>query len=196
MSTAVLRHPARGSRRDTTSWLGMLIFLGSWSMMFAALFAAYAVLRARAESWPPDDLPALPLLLPGLNTALIAASSAAMQRGLWAARRGHLSAVGPALTLALALGGAFVAGQCALWTRLWRAGLRPDGGPYASVFFGLTAFHALHVLVGLCGLGFLVVRARRGAFTPLRHATLRLWAGYWHFVGAVWLLLYLAVFVF
>jgi cytochrome c oxidase subunit 3 len=173
----------------------MLIFLGSWSMMFAALFAAYGVLRLRGQAWPPPELPPLPLVLPGINTALIAASSVALQRALWAARRGHLAPVAPAIGVALLLGCSFLGGQFLLWRSLWIAGLRPDGGPYASVFFALTAFHAAHVLVGVCGLLYLLVRARTAAYGPLRHATLRLWSGFWHFVGAVWLLLYVTVFV-
>ena len=193
---SVLRYRPPQARSEATAFLGLLIFLGSWTMMFAALFAVYGVLRARAETWPPPDLPRLPLLLPAANTAELFASGISLQWALRAARRGRASVVCPAATAGLLLGALFLAGQVALWTGLWRAGLRPDGGPFASVFYGLTAFHALHVLVGLGGLGWVAVHAAREGFGPARHLGLRLWTGYWHFVGAVWLLLYLAVFVF
>jgi len=61
-----LRSPR--ARRDTTAWLGMIIFLASWAMMFAALFFAYGIVRLRAQVWPPPELPALPLRLPLVNT--------------------------------------------------------------------------------------------------------------------------------
>src|SRR5204863_504003 len=68
----------RRSEDEITSYVGMIIFLGSWAMMFAALFFAYAVVRVRAPMWPPPDEPALPILIPGLNTVVIAGSSAAV----------------------------------------------------------------------------------------------------------------------
>ena len=70
----------RVSVRFALVLLGMAVFLGSWAMLFVALFFAYAFLRARAPSWPPLDAPSLPRLLPGLNTLVIAASSVAVVR--------------------------------------------------------------------------------------------------------------------
>jgi cytochrome c oxidase subunit III len=198
MSTGVadiLPYRPRRSRADSTAWLGMLLFLVSWTMLFAALFAAYGVLRVRAPAWPPPDVPRLPLLLPGANTLAILAGSFALQSALHFARTGRVARVLPAALAALVLGALFLAGQSALWAGLWREGLRPEGGPFPSVFYGLTAFHALHVLVGLFGLGFVAVRASRASYGPTRHLGLRLWCGYWHFVGAIWLLLYVTIFV-
>jgi heme/copper-type cytochrome/quinol oxidase subunit 3 len=172
-----------------------MLFLGSWTMMFAALFFAYAYVRVHAESWPPADAPGLPLLLPGVNTLVIGVSSVALQRALSAARAGRTAQIFPPVAAAIVLGLLFLALQCLLWSRLWAAGLRIDGGPYPSVFWALTVFHALHVLVGLMGLAWVAAHARRGAYGPARHVGLRLWTGFWHFVGAVWVLLYVAVFV-
>ncbi|MGZ6123993.1 MAG: cytochrome c oxidase subunit 3 [Myxococcales bacterium] len=192
---SILRYRPRRSRADSTAWLGMIVFLASWTMLFAALFAVYGVLRMRSPAWPPPDVPSLPLLLPAANTLAILASSVALQSALRSARSGRIGGVLPAALAALGLGAIFLAGQVALWTGLWRAGLRPEGGPFPSVFYGLTAFHALHVLVGLFGLGFVAIRASRTAYGPTRHLGLRLWCGYWHFVGAIWVLLFLSIFV-
>jgi heme/copper-type cytochrome/quinol oxidase subunit 3 len=79
---------------------------------------------------------------------------------------------------------------------VWRAGLLPSAGAYPSVFWGLTCFHALHVLVGLVALGVLGWRVGQGYYNPARHLPVRLWTMYWHFVGAVWLLIFASVFVF
>ena len=184
----------KGQRhRETTAVLGMSVFVASWAMLFAALFFAYAVTRARALAWPPPDLPALPLGLPAWATLAIALSSGAL---ITARRRpAQASVVAPLLWAAL---GAvvFLALQLTVWRGLYRAGLRPDTGSYASVFYGLTTFHALHVLVGIFGLGALLwgalraARARR-ARDPI---PLRLWTVYFHMVGVLWLLLYLGVY--
>jgi cytochrome c oxidase subunit III len=187
------RYGTRPTDREVNSWLGMVIFLGSWAMMFAGLFFSYGLVRARAPAWPPADQPPLPLLVPGLNTAVIAASSAAVALALRSFRARRRRAVAWSLTVATALGVAFLVLQAVVWVRLWREGLVPSGGPYPSVFYGLTALHALHVLVGLGALAWLTARAfgARGA----ARLTVRLWGMYWHFVGTVWLVLYGTVYV-
>jgi cytochrome c oxidase subunit 3 len=195
-SMALIRYRPRPAREDATAWLGLLIFLGSWSMMFATLFAVYAALRVHAPEWPPGDLPRLPLFLPAVNTVVLGLSSVAFALALRAARRGRRDEVTPALVVAAVLGALFVVGQTWVWVGLWRAGLRPDGGPFPSVFYALTAFHALHVLVGLGGLASLFPRAFKRAFGPSDSAGLRRWAAYWHFVDAVWILMFVSIFVF
>jgi cytochrome c oxidase subunit III len=87
----------------------------------------------------------------------------------------------------------FLALQAVVWTGVWRRGLVPSGGPYASVFYAFTAFHALHVLVGLAALGWLASRVASSA-RPLR-TEVRLWGWYWHFVGVVWAALYVTVYL-
>lgn len=190
-SLADYRGRAR-ERQELTARVGMLVFLGSWIMLFAALFFVYGSIRSRAAAWPPPDLPRLPALLPGLNTGVMAASSGALAVGRRALQAGRQRACGAWLALAAFLGAAFLSLQLAVWSGLWRAGLRPDGGSYPSAFYGLTALHALHVVVGLVAIGVLAARARRGRAGPLG---VDLWATYWHAVGAVWLVLYATVYL-
>jgi heme/copper-type cytochrome/quinol oxidase subunit 3 len=179
--------------QDRTAYVGMAIFLGSWAMLFASLFFAYAFVRARAPAWPPLDAPPLPRLLPGLNTLAIAASSLAVARAVRQRELGRPPAAARLLAWAIALGTAFLALQLLVWSDLWRAGLVPSGGPYASVFYAFTAFHALHVLVGLGGLGAVALRLRsRAGASP---TDVRLWGWYWHFVGVVWLALYASLYL-
>ena len=186
------RYRLRRTEDEVTSYVGMVIFLGSWAMMFAALFFAYAVVRIRAPMWPPPDQPALPILVPGLNTAVIAASSAVVALAVRAHALGRPRRASIGLALGAALGALFLALQAVVWVGLWRAGLVPSGGPYPSVFYALTAFHALHVLVGLAGLGMLAIgRPSRGA----TRSAVRLWGMFWHFVGVVWVALYVAVYL-
>jgi cytochrome c oxidase subunit 3 len=182
----------RPTRQDLTARVGMVIFLGSWLMLFAGLFFVYGLVRARAPVWPPLDQPRLPLLLPGVNTVAIAASSAALLRALGALRSGAQRVAGRWLALAAGLGCLFLALQLVVWVGLWRAGLLPSGGPYASAFYGLTVLHALHVAVGLLALGLHAARALAGRAARL---SVDLWAMYWHAVGAVWLVLYVAVYL-
>lgn len=185
------RHRRRPHGEELTAHVGMAVFLGSWAMLFVALFFAYAFVRARAPAWPPVDAPPLPRLLPGLNTIVIAASSAAVVRAVRAQELGRAARAAAALGWAAALGAIFLALQAVVWTGLWREGLVPSGGPYPSVFYAFTAFHALHVLVGLAALAWLAVHTRTGA----TRTGVRLWGWYWHFVGVVWAALYVSLYV-
>jgi cytochrome c oxidase subunit III len=184
---------ARLGTSEVTSYIGMVVFLGSWAMMFAALFFSYALVRSRAPVWPPLGVPVPPLVLPAVNTAVIAASSAAVAAALRAAMVGRRARVGRALAVATVLGAAFLALQSVVWIGLWRDGLRIEGGTYPSVFYSLTALHALHVAVGVVALAVLAMRALR-APGPTRVAV-RLWGMYWHFVGIVWGVLYATVYL-
>jgi heme/copper-type cytochrome/quinol oxidase subunit 3 len=181
------RRRPRGAER--TAHVGMAVFLGSWAMLFVGLFFAYAFVRARAPAWPPLDAPPLPRLLPGLNTLVIAASSAAVVVAVRAQELGRTKGARLALAAAAVLGAIFLALQAVVWTALWRRGLVPSGGPYPSVFYALTAFHALHVAVGLAALGWLA------AATGASRTRVRLWGWYWHFVGVVWAVLYATVYL-
>jgi cytochrome c oxidase subunit 3 len=97
--------------------------------------------------------------------------------------------------MATLLGTCFLALQAVVWTSLWSAGLHVDGGPYPSAFYALTGLHAAHVLVGLLALAVLTLRVLGGGLARGRVTAVRLWAMYWHFVGIVWLLLYVTVYV-
>jgi cytochrome c oxidase subunit 3 len=190
----ILQIPRPRAREENTAWLGMLIFLGSWAMLFAGLFFAYGAIRAATQGWPPAGLPRLPFWLPLGNTLVLGLSSATLQIGLLRLRRNR-EATWP-IAASFVLGLLFLGLQLALWITVWRAGLLPTAGPYPSVFWALTTFHALHVLVGLGALGALAWRTARGIYNAARHLPVRLWTMYWHFVGAVWLLIFASVFVF
>jgi cytochrome c oxidase subunit 3 len=185
------RRRPRGEER--TARVGMAVFLGSWAMLFIGLFFAYAFVRAGAPVWPPLGAPPLPRLIPGLNTLVIAASSVAVARAVRFLELGRARSVSRNLAAAALLGATFLGLQVLVWTELWRGGLVPSGGPYASVFYAFTAFHALHVLVGLAALVALAVRTRARASTA--RTNVRLWGWYWHFVGVVWIALYATVYL-
>jgi cytochrome c oxidase subunit 3 len=177
---------------ETTALLGMTLFVASWAMLFAALFFAYGLVRVRSTAWPPADLPALPLPLPTLGTAALALASFALARARRATRAGRPGARALVAGAWLA-SAAFLGVQVLVWRSLWSQGLRLDSGPYGSVVFGLTGFHALHVLVGLGGLaGLLLVGARGDSVRPL---PLRLWTLFLHMVTILWALVFVTLYL-
>lgn len=188
-------HPETAERTEDTARLGMVLFLGSWAMLFASLFFAYGVLRLRQPSWPPFGTPPLPKGLPLLNTAVLAVNAMALQRALSAARGGRASQTVARLWEALVSGSVFLLLQILLWKSLAGAGLALSDGPLAALVYGLTGVHAVHVAVGLLGLGWLLLATGRAPWNGRPALRLRMWARYWHFVFLVWLALYLLLFV-
>jgi cytochrome c oxidase subunit 3 len=181
--------------RETTSYVGMMVFLGGWAMMFGGLFFAYALVRLKAPSWPPPGELVLPRLLPAINTAFLVGVSLSLRAALSAVQTARPQRLLRCTIVALLLGALFFSLQLAMWRRMWNGGLHADSGVYGSVFYALTSFHALHVIVGLVGLVSLLPRIVRGAFSVHDHTAVRMWSMYWHFVDAVWVLMFITVYV-
>ena len=194
MGKVVPYRPPR-AREEATARIGMVIFLASWAMLFAALLLAYAFVRARSEAWPPPGLTRLPRLLPLANTVVLALSSACLEYGLREVRRARAQVLEHSLLATFVLGVLFLGLQALLWGVLARGGLRLDSGAYASVFYGLTWIHALHVAVGLVGLVRMARGAMAGEYNAVWHLPVRLWAMYWHFVGVVWVVMFVSIFL-
>jgi len=185
-------HPLR-LERERTSILGMVIFIGSWVMLFMALFFVFAMFRAKEPVWPPFGVEAVPLGLPILNTFIIALSSVLLHRGIRDFAADQRSKALWGIGAAAALGALFMGLQIQLWSSVWASGLELSTHLYASFFYGLTAVHAVHVLVGWALLIWLVAMVR--GVPQVNHALrARLIGMFWHFVGAVWMALFLLVF--
>ena len=196
MTDVVPFRPPPPPPRETTSFLGMVIFLGAWAMTFAALFFAYADVRLSANQWPPEGEITAPVGLPAFNTLVLLGSSLLLALGLRAVRTARPAALVRYLGGAIALGSLFLALQGVVWSRLLNAGLRWDSGRYGSVFYTLTFFHALHVLVGIFGLVLLLPGAMARKYNVQRHAPVRNWTLYWHFVDGIWVLMFVTVYLF
>ena len=172
--------------------LGVQLGILSEVMLFAALFAAYFVVRSDSPSWPPTgDLERPELLLPGLNTLLLVSSSVTMQLAVRSAARGdgrQLRWMGATLLL----GSVFLVIQ---GYEFVTNGFGLSDGVFGSTFYTLTGFHGAHVLAGLLLIGMVANRARRGYITPERHTAVEAVSYYWHFVDVVWLFLFSTLYV-
>ena len=93
-----------------------------------------------------------------------------------------------AAALSAALG--FLTCQAWSWTIFARTTTLYGGNLYAFTFYMLTGLHALHVLGGLIGLVVTLVRARRGDDSRAHDPGVRSTALYWHFLGAVWVVMF------
>jgi cytochrome c oxidase subunit III len=175
--------------------LAMIFFLSAESMFFAGLISAFFVLRLSAPVWPPPLQPRLPVVVTGLNTLVLLASSVAMLGALRAVRRADGRALLERLAATAALGVLFLAVQGYEWARLISYGLTVTSGAYGATFYTLIGIHAAHVVGALIWLGVTWLLATRGRFVDGRTGGLRACATYWHYVVGLWPILYVAVYL-
>jgi heme/copper-type cytochrome/quinol oxidase subunit 3 len=173
----------------------MLFFLSAETMFFAGLISAFFVLRLSAAVWPPPLQPRLPVLVTGLNTLVLLASSVAMFAALRAVRRADGRALVERLAAAAALGVLFLAVQGYEWARLIHYGLTATSGAYGATFYTLIGIHAAHVLGALVWLAVTMRLAAHGRYVDGRLSGLRACATYWHYVVGLWPILYVTVYL-
>lgn len=164
--------------------VGIALFIGSESLFFLAVVIAFVVFREQGIATAKAQLD---IGRTALFSLLLFASSGTM--GLAAARRSRIW-----LGLTALLGAAFLVGQGLEYARLLGAGLRPGSEMFGTTFFTLTGLHAVHVLVGL------VLLATLFAASSARTSRLgqTAWEGiamYWHFVDAVWVVVFSVVYL-
>ena len=193
--TAAIASDSERDRRNRRSVLGTLLFLVSLAVAFIGMFILYGWLRASMPAWPPEGLPRPPLALPTINTVIVAISSLAYHRALVALQQGRQTRFRLLLLTTTNLGALFLLLQVLLARQAIEMGIVVGDTLYAGLLFGLAAFHAVHLLVGVCALAVLAAMARTGRFGARSSVELRLWGYYWHFVGVCWLVMYLLLFV-
>jgi len=184
------RHPAIANHRVAT-----LVFLMAGTMLFAGLVGGYLVLRYASGAWPSPGMPRLPVLLAGFNTAVIALSSLALHRAVRALRLLDARGLRRWLVVSAALGVLFLGLQATQWTMLVRGGLSFTGTTYGTTFYMLTGVHAVHALTGVAWL-LLIALSQRELWVPVsRQRNIEVCGLYWHFVGLIWLGLYVVLYL-
>ena len=168
-------------------WWGTAGFVAIEGTMFAMVFATVFYLRSIGP-WPPPPYAAPDLLWGTVNTLVLFASSATLRRAVRAIGAGDATTLTRGLAATTLLGAGFLAGQAWAWHDLLRAGVTMEGA-YGTVFYWLTGLHAAHVLGGLIFLAVCQARALLGRYTRDSHLGVELCEIYWHFLGAVWLVL-------
>jgi heme/copper-type cytochrome/quinol oxidase subunit 3 len=198
MTTASVTVPPGGEGR--IDQLPMEKGLGTWAMsltivtealLFVSLFFGYFYVRSLHEGWIAEPPPKLELALTLLVILLVSSGTAELAKH--AVKRQHAGAARAWLALTILLGAAFVVIQVIEYKHHLEH-LRPTTNAYGSLFYVITSFHSLHVVVGLIMLVFVLALPRlhppHGPHKPLTNATL-----YWHFVDAVWVSVVLLLYV-
>lgn len=178
--------------------MGMWLLLLALALLFASGLIGFLVMRIQLrKGWP--DLPPLPSAL-WLSTAVLLVSSGTMQLAQMAAHRGRLVLARLSLVLTLSLGLAFLGIQAVCWIQ-WFGELTDYWSPEKEFRFALAAFyvltgmHAAHVIGGLIPMIIVLARLRPRVGGTLPGAGVHCCAMYWHFLDAVWLVLFFSLLI-
>jgi cytochrome c oxidase subunit 3 len=173
----------------------MWVFLATLTVLFLAAIVGYLVVRLKATDWPPPGMPRLPAGL-WLATTVLLAGSVTIHLALRAIRDGQHTASTRWLAVTTALAFAFLSAQLWNWWGLIRVRVTAASNLYAFTFFMLTGLHAAHVIGGVVLLAVVLARSLRGRYGSGAYSGITYAAMYWHFLDAIWLLLFAVLVVF
>jgi cytochrome c oxidase subunit III len=188
---------ANHSSRVETQLLGMMLFIISEIMVFGAFFTAYFFIRVvhdgqPAPHWFPINGHELPKAVAGVNTAILLSSSITLHWAQTAVKNGNRFALKAGMLTTFLLGVTFLFIQINEYVHV---GFAPQDFAQASVFYGLTGLHGAHVFIGLTLLAMVTIRSFRGHFSPEQHRGVEVPGIYWHFVDAMWVIVYFSVYI-
>lgn len=164
---------------------GMWLFLSTVVMVFASLTSAYIVRRAEGD-WKNFELPSLFYW----TSLIVLVSSIAIQLGYYRARKGAIKTSRRLLGLTFILGILFLIGQVYAWGQLVDAAIYLVGNPSESFVYVLSGLHALHIVSALIFLGVVWLGVGNAVDGKVNLPKMELCVTYWHFLGGLWLYLF------
>ena len=190
-------------QRDAST-LGMWIFLITEVMFFGGMFLAYSIYRAKFPDVFAVASSSMNVYLGATNTVVLLCSSFTMVMAVRAAALGKQKAIIGWLCFTLLFGLAFLGVKAVEWTEKFELhhvpgfanfhldGVNQQGAAqiFFALYFCMTGLHALHMVVGVGILSFLVIEARRGKYTADYMTPVDISGLYWHFVDIVWIFLF------
>lgn len=192
-------------QQQEASFFGMWVFLITEIMFFGGLFTAYVVYRtANQEAFA---LASHELSIPWgtFNTAVLIGSSLTMALAVWAAATERRKATVGFIFATIVLGSGFLGVKAIEYSHKFHEGLIPGPGfdtshfpeamsggvqMFFNLYFLMTGLHALHMIIGLGILIWLMVLAWKGRFSAANHNFVEGVGLYWHFVDIVWIFLF------
>jgi cytochrome c oxidase subunit 3 len=191
------------AQQKDASTLGMWIFLITEVMFFGGMFTAYTVYRRAYSDAFAVASASLNVTIGAINTAVLLVSSFTMVMAVRAAQLGQRRMIVLFLVLTLIFGGIFLGVKAYEWNEKFEQHHVPgpsfhlDGVPqqghaqlFFSLYFAMTGLHALHMVVGVGLLSWLIWLARQGRFTAEYNTPVDIAGLYWHFVDIIWIFLF------
>jgi cytochrome c oxidase subunit 3 len=201
--THLRHHFATPAQQMDASMLGMWTFLITEVLFFGGMFAAYAVYRAMYPGAFASTSEYMDVVLGGTNTAVLICSSLTMVLAVRAAQLSRRNELIRYLLLTMLFGSVFLVIKAFEYHSKWVEHLVPgfnfqykpeyyvhNAQILFFLYFCMTGMHALHMVVGLGLLSYLVIQAYRRVFNANYFSPVEMIGLYWHFVDVVWIFLF------
>jgi cytochrome c oxidase subunit 3 len=185
---------AAGVERSPASRIGLWVFLGVISSLFALFISAYYMRMGHghgADSALGDWRAVSESPMLWINSLILVFSSIAMQAARSATTQGDAARTGRMLLIGGLLACVFVAGQLYAWGELRDSEMFTPLNPAVAFFYLLTGVHALHLLGGLYvwGRTYLRLRLKEAEVIDVK-LSVELTSIYWHFLLLVWIVVF------
>jgi len=173
--------------------MGMLALILTESAFFSIFVVAYIFYLGKSLTGP---FPREVLSPPILNTICLLSSSVTIVFSIWALRAGAIRTFAIWWFITFALGLEFLTGTALEWRRLiYHEGLTIRTNLFGTTYYSLVGLHALHVTVGLLLILVVMVLTMCGYMNERHVERTDVLSWYWHFVDAVWVVVFLTVYV-
>ncbi|MET0308968.1 MAG: cytochrome o ubiquinol oxidase subunit III [Sphingomonas sp.] len=170
----------------SSTMLGFWMYLMSDCLIFAMLFATYAVLGTNYAGGPgPRQLFDLPLV--ALNTSMLLLSSITYGFAMLSMTDGKRGATQAWLAVTGLFGAAFLGIELYEFSHLIHEGAGPQRSAFLSSFFTLVGTHGLHVTFGIIWLVTLMVQVQMKGLIPANRRRLMCLSLFWHFLDVIWI---------
>lgn len=172
--------------------VGMLSLIIGESAIFTIFVVAYVYYIGRSLTGPTPQILSVPIF----NTVCLLSSSVTIWLAERAIEHGRMRAFGRWWALTMLLGMVFLAGTAREWTRLIvDEGFTIRTNLFGTTFYSLVGLHATHVIVGLIALSLVMVFTLLGRVEQRHAERIQVLALYWHFVDAVWVVVFTVVYI-
>ena len=187
--------PAHEEHGEDTTVFGFWLYLMTDCVVFAALFAVFAVLRGEWDGGPgPKDLFELPPV--AIETAILLFSSITYGFAMLGAHRNAMAVFRGWMAVTFLLGVAFIGMEVNEFSHLVSIGAGPDRSAFLSSFFTLVGTHGLHVTVGLLWMAVLMVQSLgQRKLSPKALTRLTCLSLFWHFLDIIWICVFSFVYL-
>ncbi len=179
---------------DEKTVFGFWVYLMTDCILFASLFATYAVLRNNTNGGPDaGELFSLPFVL--VETLLLLTSSFVCGLAILAAYNKNKSQALAWLGVTFLLGLAFVGMELYEFSQLVHEGNSWQSSAFLSAFFTLVGTHGLHITAGLIWISVIAMQIARRGITGSTMKRLTLFSLFWHFLDVVWIFIFTIVYL-
>ena len=200
----VAHHFKNATEQYDSAKQGLWLFMVTEIMMFGGLFVGYIIFHSLYPEMFAEGAKELDWRMGFLNTLVLVTSSLTMALGIYFLQVRKQKAAVISLWLTILLGLCFMVVKYFEYTHKFHLGFLPGKfldpayvhaehanlGLYFGFYFCMTGLHGLHVLIGMCLIGWVAIKAQKGHFGPEYFTPVEGVGIFWHIVDLIWIFLF------